>query len=215
MTEKQRDKALATAAEEFERVIRQGYRVDEHQTFGEYAAYVIRTKAQAGIKRRTTERYAELLVRVNQAIGHKKLTDIRPAHLNLFYENLAEEGVRANSEKHVLKLDLAAWMAENKVSKAELSRRAHIAPSTVQKLLAGGQVSPSTAEQVAAAVGMPIGKLFEKSVDTTLLSKKTILEYHRFISVVFSMALKEMLVPYNPASRATPPKPKKKVPAYY
>lgn len=42
------------------------------------------------------------------------------------------------------------------------------------------------------------------------LSNKTILEHHRIISTIFSLAEKEMLVPYNPASKATPPKAKRK-----
>ena len=42
--------------------------------------------------------------------------------------------------------------------------------------------------------------------DCRPLSAKTILEYHRLISTVMTQAEKEMLVQYNPAHRATPPK---------
>lgn len=38
------------------------------------------------------------------------------------------------------------------------------------------------------------------------LSSKTILEHHRFIHVVLEQAEKEMLIPFNVASKATPPK---------
>ncbi len=38
------------------------------------------------------------------------------------------------------------------------------------------------------------------------LSEKTILEHHRFISTVLSQAVKEQIIPYNTAQRATPPK---------
>lgn len=38
------------------------------------------------------------------------------------------------------------------------------------------------------------------------LSSKTILEHHRFISTVLSQAVKEQLLQYNTAQRATPPK---------
>ena len=48
-----------------------------------------------------------------------------------------------------------------------------------------------------------------------LLSEKTILEHHRLISTIFAQAEKEMLITYNPAAKATPPKPKKKKPDYY
>ena len=42
------------------------------------------------------------------------------------------------------------------------------------------------------------------------LSNKTVLRYHRFISVVMAQAVKEGLVPYNPAAKAEPPKAEKK-----
>lgn len=47
------------------------------------------------------------------------------------------------------------------------------------------------------------------------LSNKTILEHHRFVSVVFNQAEKEMLVQYNPAERATPPRVEQKEANYF
>lgn len=42
------------------------------------------------------------------------------------------------------------------------------------------------------------------------LSNKTVLRYHRFISIVMSQAVKEGLIPFNPAQKAEPPKAEKK-----
>jgi len=42
------------------------------------------------------------------------------------------------------------------------------------------------------------------------LSAKSILEHHRFISVVMETAFREQLIPLNPAERAIPPKQQKK-----
>jgi len=47
------------------------------------------------------------------------------------------------------------------------------------------------------------------------LSDKTILEYHRLISTILSQAEREMLVPYNAAAKATPPRVEKKDPNYF
>ncbi len=47
------------------------------------------------------------------------------------------------------------------------------------------------------------------------LSNKTVLEYHRFISAVLAQAERELLVPFNIASKATPPKAEKKDVNYY
>lgn len=47
------------------------------------------------------------------------------------------------------------------------------------------------------------------------LSPKTILEHHRLIHTILSQAEKEMLVPYNAAAKATPPKAAKSDPNYF
>lgn len=44
------------------------------------------------------------------------------------------------------------------------------------------------------------------------LSNKTVLRYHRFVSIVLSKAVKEGLIPFNPAARADPPKAEKREP---
>ncbi|NCB75043.1 MAG: site-specific integrase [Clostridia bacterium] len=60
------------------------------------------------------------------------------------------------------------------------------------------------------ALNMDTDKLFTFERDTTPLSNKTITEYHRLISTVLSQAEREMLVQYNAAHKATPPKLEKK-----
>ena len=62
---------------------------------------------------------------------------------------------------------------------------------------------------------MPAKQLFRIEQDTSPLSDKTIIEYHRFISTVLHQAEREMIILYNPASKATPPKLKKHVPHYF
>lgn len=47
------------------------------------------------------------------------------------------------------------------------------------------------------------------------LSGKTILEHRRLISTILAQAEKEMLVTYNAAAKATPPRPKTPKPSYY
>ena len=103
MTPRQTEKALQRAAADFERSIELGFQLDNRQTFAEYAGYVLGLKEQEGCKVRTLDRYKELLVRINQAIGHLKLVDIRPQHLNAFYKNLGENGLRKGNGKATAK----------------------------------------------------------------------------------------------------------------
>lgn len=101
MTARQTEKALQRAAVEFERQIDLGLRPDDRQTFQQYAAYVVECKRAAGSHLRTLDYYNEHLTRINAAIGHLKLQDIRPQHLNLFYGNLAETALARNSVAHI------------------------------------------------------------------------------------------------------------------
>lgn len=57
--------------------------------------------------------------------------------------------------------------------------------------------------------------LFEIEQNDSSLSAKTIKEYHRFIRVVLGQVAREMLVPYNVAAKATPPKSKSPEPNFF
>ena len=70
-------------------------------------------------------------------------------------------------------------------------------------------------EAVAKALGKEYSKLFRTEVDQTPLSTKTIWEYHRLTCSILSQAEKEMLVPYNAAKKASPPKNQQKDVNYF
>lgn len=215
MTAKQTEKAVQRAAADFERSIEQGYALDNKQTFAQYAEYVVKLKERTGKKPKTIDRYRELLNRINQAIGHLKLADIRPQHLNKFYENLAEPGVRMDRGSATVKIDLVQWMKKNKSSRAAIAETAGISASTVGLAAKGEAISEEKAAAIAKAMGKKTEDVFKVERNTDPLSDKTILEYHRLISTILAQAEKEMLVPYNAAAKATPPQAKKKDPNYF
>lgn len=215
MTARQIEKALDRAVADFEREIEQGYALDNRQTFEGYAKYVLSMKAQAGVKRRTLERYESLLERINQAIGHMKLADIRPQHLNSFYQNLRETGIRKDSGHATMRVDLDTWLKEHQTSKTALSKKAGCAVSTLAAAGRGQSIQRNTAEAIAQAMGGKLESIFDVEENSEPLSPKTILEHHRLISTILGQAEKEMLVPYNAAAKATPPKVTRKEPNYF
>lgn len=81
-----------------------------------------------------------------------------------------------------------------------------MAVSTITAVARGDPVRLSTAEAVAAAFNTPMSAMFTIQDDDSRLSGKTILEHHRLISAVLAQADKELLVSYNAAQKATPPK---------
>ena len=201
MTVRQTEKAVQRAAADFERSIEQGYALDNRQTFAEYAAYVIDLKERTGTKHRTVAGYRRLLERANQAIGHMAVQDIRAVHLNRFYQNLAESGIRETAARAVPKADLRAALKEKKLSMAKVARLAGVAESTVNAAGKGEAILKEKAEQIAKAAEIPFETLFTADERDEPLSSTSILAYHRFIHIVLAQAEREMLVPYNAQTR--------------
>jgi len=77
----------------FDDEIKKGFTLDNKQTFEQYASYVIDLKERNGVKHSTIQRYKDLVKRINQGIGHLKIKDIKPQHLNQLYEQLQQKGL--------------------------------------------------------------------------------------------------------------------------
>ena len=56
--------------------------------------------------------------------------EIRAVHLNRFYQNLAESGIRETAARAIPKADLRAALKEKKLSMAKVARRAGVGEST-------------------------------------------------------------------------------------
>ena len=215
MTPRQIEKAAQKAAMDFERSIEQGFALDNRQTFAEYAAYVMDLKRRTGTKARTLDRYQDMMVRINQAIGHIKLADLRPQHLNSFYKNLAEPGIRMGGGSAKAKIDMVAWLKKNKLSRGKLAEKAGISAATVGVAVKGESIKIEKAQAIAQAMEKKVDEVFKVEKNMEPLADKTILEHHRLISTILAQAEKEMLVPYNAAAKATPPRTTKKDPNYF
>lgn len=215
MTERQMEKAVQKAALEFEREIELGFVADNRQTVSEFCRYVIETKERAGMKHRTTEAYRAMLPRIDQALGHFKLTELRPAHLNSFYAELGKPAIRNSMRNAVTKKDLGALLKERKLSRDALAKGAGVSHTTITTACRGQKIRLEKAEQIADALQMKLNDLFTVERDESTLAPKTILEYHRFIHAVLAQAEKEMIVPYNAASKAVPPKLPARDPSYF
>lgn len=217
-----RKKAEAYAAL-VENLFRSGMQATSNQTFQGYAEYVIQLKSGNGeIVHSTEVRYRELTERIYPEIGHIKLKDLKPQHLNQLYSKIKKDGVTKTTACAKLKLqkviesgmlgptaseELVAWYNKtNKISRMAIGRAAHLSASTVSRMLRGENVQKDRAEAVATALGYPVEKLFSIQIEREDLSSKTIREYHQLISSVLHVAEKEGLVPRNVAAKASPPK---------
>ena len=92
-----------------------------------------------------------------------------------------------------------------------MAQRAGVSSCTMRKAFME-TVSRDTAEKIAQVLGRKPEALFTFERDESPLAAKTILEHHRLVSTILATAEKEMLVPYNAAAKASPPRPKKNRP---
>ncbi len=214
-TDKQNDKELQKQTIQFEEKCNQGYSLDNKQTFSQYADYVIRQKQRTGVKHTTIARYNDMLPTIKRGIGHIKIGDLRPQHLNALYEQLSQNGLRRNSEKAVCKVDLKQVLKKYAVTKEHLAEKADVSLAVLTSCYNKKPVMSDKARAISEALGAKDTDLFEFVKDDTPLSSKTILEYHRLISTILAQAEKEMLIPYNPAAKASPPKAARPVPNYF
>ena len=83
---------------------------------------------------------------------------------------------------------------------------AGVSPATITCFCSNKRILKSNAEKIAEALEMKYSAVFRTEQDMTPLATKTVLEYHRLIHTILAQAEKEMLVPYNAADKATPPK---------
>ena len=211
-TEKSARKKAEAFAATFEKECREGVTTDSRQKFAAYCDYVIELKKSRGAKHSTIVRYEELAVRIYPAIGHMKLKDIRPDHLNSLYSQLAQPGAGAGSAHASAKVDVAALLKEKHLTRQGLADMSGISIKAVYAAVKGERVSRDTAEAISAALGVNVFKIEETA---RTLSAKTILEHHRLISTVLEQAAKEGLVPFNVAGRATLPKAEHKEVNYF
>lgn len=205
-TAKQNEKALNKFVVEFEEKCKSGLAADNRQTFAAYAEYVLALKERQGAKHRTLVRYRELLKVINEHIGFMKLADIRPQHLNSLYEQLLKNGSRRTEDLAAPKTDIKTYLKKHMLTQAELSRRSGVPATSITSAVKGRSVKITTAEKLCKALNVPVTRLFTVISDNRPLSNKTVTEHHRLISTILAQADKEMLIPFNPARKATPPK---------
>ena len=142
-----------------------------------------------------------------------RIGDIRPQHLNKLYESLAQPEARVDNEtaaptprlwKEVARRGLTSCIPGPDGGRISLSR-----------LRKGQTVRPATAERIAKALGLPKTALFYPVREEKRLSGRTIMNCHALVAGILAQAEREMLIPFNPARRATPPKKEASAPNYY
>ncbi|HAE51678.1 MAG TPA: site-specific integrase [Ruminococcus sp.] len=208
MTEKQMEKEAQKQAVLFEERIRKGTCFDSNTRFAEYAETWLENNRPPLLAPKTYERYKALLKNINAAIGEIKLTKLQSHHLQEFYNNLRENGIK-QAGSYAVANDLKSIMKALNINRSELAETAGVSKSTVTAACkTNNHISIESAEKIAKGLNMPLEKVFQVHSETGGLSSKTILHHHRLISTILAQATRDRLIPFNIADRSYMKAPK-------
>lgn len=197
MTPKQIEKELMRQATLFEEKVKSGLvSFDGSIRFEDYAEQYMKN---AQISFATREQHNYLLKRINQAIGHLRLDRIQAHHLEEFYKNLKESGVR-KCNGYATSTGLDDFMKKRKLSGEKLAKMAGLCPSTIATARRGQRIGLNTAVKIASALNANPETIFTINQEETGLSDKTVLHHHRLISTILGKAKRERIIPFNVAA---------------
>lgn len=213
MTERQIKKELSRQAVLFEEKVLSGTAVNGNIRFADFAEIFLRDYARPYLKAATLASYEQKIRRFNQAIGHIKLNALRAAHINSFYQNLQEDGIKTQITA-VSKIDLRREIYAQCRSLRAFSKKAGVAYSTLNSAVHGKPVRKWSADTIAHALGMETSKAFTVMTQTGPIDPATVLAYHGTLSAILNRAVKWGYIQHNPANNAEKPSLRRREAAY-
>lgn len=204
LTPKKAEKWVQEQANQFEQEVRNGLLLYADMTLDELTDKWFEQYIDKKCKPKTASEYRYLRPRISAALGHMKVSDIKPSHLMMFYDNLETVGARKDST-YTATAALLKLLPRGK--RQAMTKAAGIGGRSMSCICAGQGVSRATAEKVADAAGMQFSKAFtEVYREGGKLTGNTALHYHRMLSSIFTKAVQWGIVQDNPVKRAEPPK---------
>lgn len=200
MSDRQIEKELQRQIVLFEEAVKNGGYFDPNTRFEEYAEIWMENNKPPQLAPKTYERYKSLLVHINAAIGHIRLSKLQSHHLQSFYQNLRESGIKQVGS-YARTTSLRQILEQKQLTREAFSHLCGVSSATISAACQGRHISIASAEKIAAGLQRPAKQIFEIHAETTGLSGKTILHYHRLISSILAQAARERLIPFNPADR--------------
>lgn len=204
LTEKKLQKWLQDEVSSFEDEAKGGDFAISNMTVAQLLERFLDEYGRKSLKDRTLYDYQRLVPRINAALGHLKVKNVKPAQIMAFYDNLAEDGVRQDASYTASKALLDKLP---RGQRKEIRERAGISERTFATLCNGGTVSRKTALAVADAAGVPFSRAFnEHQKNGGKLSGSAQQHYSRLLSSAFQRAVFWGVIPANPCARCEKPK---------
>jgi len=207
---KQVEKELQRQAVLFENAVKEGVFLEpSHFTVSSFAEKWLNEHGKS-LANKTRLRYEKILRgRVSRALGHLKLDQLKPLHLLEFYQNLQEIGIREDIT-YIATPELKELINKQAIELNKLAGAADITEKTLTGILSGKPTT--TARNITDALNKKFDlkvkfiKMFIPASDLKPLSNKTVIYYHRVLSVMFADAVRWEMMRENPCLKVQPPK---------
>lgn len=204
MTPRQIEKEVQRQATLFEEKVKNGA-TNNRIKFVDFSKKYMEDYATLYLKPKPLATYTANLQVINAAIGHIRLCDLRPSHINAFYKNLQESNMRRKSVA-VARINIGDRLGKPRGASTRLAAASGVSRATAKTAMDGEHISIESADKIAAALGLKTKEAFNIIEDTTPLAPSTVHSYHHTLSSVLAKAVKWGYLQYNPANAAEKPK---------
>lgn len=204
LTPKQEKDALNRAVVEFENKAKSGQCLDgETLTLKEFAMdQWLPNHALKQLKPKTVSEYKEILSkRILPALGHLKMSQIRPLQIIRFLNELDEKGLKYIA-RFVAKSDISEKLKVHKLTAEKIG----VCSNSLTKVRHGEKVSEEVANKISEALGEKISDSFQVVGSDEVLSASSKIHYFRCLSSIMSTAVKWQVIHENPCMRVDSPK---------
>lgn len=175
--------------------------LDENRTLSELAEWYYRTVAPSVLKPKTLQNYQKTISdHVLPTLGREKLKNITPPMLDSLFTDLQENGCM---ETHYRLIDKALF---DSITRQALADKAGVSRAAIYDCLEGQTIRKENAEKIAAALDLPLKKVFEDKTEKKGLSGASVNKIKLNLSAIFTAAVKKEIMRRNPCKLATPPK---------
>ena len=195
VSEKKAEKQAAVEAVKFEEMVSKGIApVDGKTKLADYAAIWF---DGLQVAHGTRENYRLMLQRILEALGHIRLEALQPHHIQSFYKNLGEPGIKGKS-KYKATPKLAALITKKKLTRSELSTIAGVGYRTVYAALRNETLAAESAEKIAAALDTTPKEIFTLQENKQCLGDKAIKNHHAVLNAMLNAAKRQRIIQNNP-----------------
>jgi len=200
MTDKQWEKYRAEQDDILQKKAKSGGLVrGEKMTFSQFLVLWYNEHAITNLAPKTINGYMCMLERMEGAIGHKKMAEIRPMDISRLFRQLHEPNIRQDH------LFMATEKLKNLLGEKEVAQKNKDAKI---KLLRNGRTNSKKVLDICIDLGITTEKWqqYFEQVNGEPLSELTIRHHYEVLSSVFSVAVRWDIIKENPVVRIQKPK---------